>query len=36
LGFVLFKETPPMLVLLGGLVLLVGVALAVVGGKLND
>jgi drug/metabolite transporter (DMT)-like permease len=35
LGFILFKEVPPTLVLLGGLVLLMGVALAVVGGKRN-
>jgi drug/metabolite transporter (DMT)-like permease len=33
LGFVLFKEVPPALVLLGGLAILIGVAIAVVGGK---
>jgi drug/metabolite transporter (DMT)-like permease len=33
LGFVLFKEVPATLVLVGGLILLVGVAIAVIGGK---
>ncbi|MCU0535002.1 MAG: DMT family transporter [Hydrococcus sp. Prado102] len=33
LGFVLFKEVPPALVLLGGVILLVGVAIAILGAK---
>ncbi|MGH2412341.1 MAG: EamA family transporter, partial [Microcystaceae cyanobacterium] len=35
LGFLLFGEIPPVLVLLGGLVLLVGVAIAVTGERKN-